>query len=92
MAMLELLGPGRMRVLPSGIDVIDDGITGSLHEDLATAAVRALSIDPHACRKRAERSGWDVCSREFESNLTAVKPSSVAVQQRRRVAVDSVAN
>jgi len=74
------------------IDVIDDGITGSLHEDLATAAVRALSIDPHACRKRAERSGWDVCSREFESNLTAVKPSSVAVQQRRRVAVDSVAN
>ena len=25
MAMLELLGPGRMRVLPSGIDVIDDG-------------------------------------------------------------------
>jgi glycosyltransferase involved in cell wall biosynthesis len=74
------------------IDVIDDGVTGALHEDLATAAVRALSIDPGACRQRAERSGWDVCSREFESNLTAVEPSSIAVQQRRRVVVDSIAN
>jgi glycogen synthase len=71
------------------IDVVDDGVTGALHEDLATAAVRALSIDPRACRKRAEQSGWDVCSREFESNLTAVKPSSIAMQQRRRAAVDA---
>lgn len=74
------------------IDVVEDGVTGALHEDLATAAIRALSIDPRACRKRAEQSGWDICTREFESNLTAVRPSSVAVQQRRRVAVDSVAN
>jgi glycosyltransferase involved in cell wall biosynthesis len=51
------------------IDVIDDGITGALDLDLATAAQRALKIDPDACRERALRSGWDVCSREFESNL-----------------------
>jgi glycosyltransferase involved in cell wall biosynthesis len=51
------------------IDVIDDGITGALDLDLATAAQRALKIDPAACRERALRSGWDVCSREFESNL-----------------------
>jgi hypothetical protein len=51
------------------IDVIDDGITGALDEDLASAARRALSIDPKACRDRALISGWDVSSREFENNL-----------------------
>jgi glycosyltransferase involved in cell wall biosynthesis len=51
------------------IDVIEDGVTGALDPDLATAARRALDIDPSACRERALRTGWDVCSREFERNL-----------------------
>ena len=51
------------------IDVIEDGVTGCLGTDLAAAARRALEVDPGACRARALRSGWDVCSREFESNL-----------------------
>ena len=75
------------------IDVIEDGATGALHEDLATAAVRALSVDPRACRRRAEQSGWDVCSREFESNLVAVKATATATARaakRRRVAVDTL--
>jgi glycosyltransferase involved in cell wall biosynthesis len=52
------------------IDVIDDGITGALDEDLSRAAQRALKVDAAACRDRALRSGWDVCSREFEGNLS----------------------
>ena len=51
------------------IDVIDNGVTGILDADLGVAAQRALSLDPEACRKRALRSGWEVCSREFETNL-----------------------
>lgn len=51
------------------IDVIEDGVTGALDPDLAAAARRALEIDPGACRERALKSGWDVCSREFERNL-----------------------
>jgi glycosyltransferase involved in cell wall biosynthesis len=51
------------------IDVVEDGITGALDTDLAAAAQRALHIDPKACRDRALKTGWDVCSREFESNL-----------------------
>jgi glycosyltransferase involved in cell wall biosynthesis len=51
------------------IDVIEDGVTGALDVDLAMAARRALGIDPKACRERALKSGWDVCSREFEGNL-----------------------
>lgn len=52
------------------IDVIDDGITGALDTDLGKAAERALLVNPQGCRDRALRSGWDVCSREFEGNLT----------------------
>src|SRR6202051_4749167 len=51
------------------IDVVEDGVTGALDVDLAAAARRALELDPTACRERALKSGWDVCSREFESNL-----------------------
>jgi glycosyltransferase involved in cell wall biosynthesis len=51
------------------IDVIEDGVTGCLDLDLAAAARRALSVDPNACREHALKSGWDVCSREFENNL-----------------------
>jgi glycosyltransferase involved in cell wall biosynthesis len=51
------------------IDVIEDGVTGALDLDLAAAALRALKVDPAACRARALRSGWDISSREFENNL-----------------------
>ena len=73
------------------IDVIEDGQTGALDQDLAAAAERALRIDPSACRAAALRSSWDNCTREFESNLVAVK-ASAAIKQRRRVVVDSVVN
>ncbi|MEP7244863.1 MAG: glycosyltransferase family 1 protein [Gammaproteobacteria bacterium] len=70
------------------IDVVDNGVTGVLDTDLARAAVRALEIDPMACRKRALRSGWDTCTREFESNLVACHPQrhtqmSLRLQSRR---------
>jgi hypothetical protein len=52
------------------IDVIENGVTGALDADLAAAAVRALEVDPRACRARALEAGWDVSSRQFENNLT----------------------
>jgi glycosyltransferase involved in cell wall biosynthesis len=51
------------------IDVIEDGVTGALDVDLASAAQRALAIDPLACRAQALNWGWDISSREFENNL-----------------------
>jgi hypothetical protein len=74
------------------IDVVEDGVTGALDKDLAAAAVRALGVDPRACREAALRSSWDACTREFEGNLVAVKAAAGAVGQRRRMAVDGVAN
>jgi len=73
--------------VPGPIDVIDDGVTGALDEDLAAAAVRALTLDPQACRARAERSGWDVSSREFEANLVTHHPRAAAIQARGSFAV-----
>ena len=57
------------------VDVVEDGVTGALDTDLARAAQRALAIDPRACRERALRSGWDMSTREFESNLVDCRAS-----------------
>jgi glycosyltransferase involved in cell wall biosynthesis len=57
------------------IDVIEDGVTGALDNDLANAARRALALDPKTCREYALRFGWDVSAREFESNLVLCRPT-----------------
>lgn len=57
------------------IDVIQDGVTGALDQDLGRAALRALSLDPAACRAHALKVGWDVSSRQFEANLVRARPS-----------------
>ena len=79
------------------IDVIEDGVTGCLDTDLAAAARRALDIDPDACRARALRSGWDVCSHEFESNLErcefpARRKSILASRTVRESALDDASS
>ena len=58
------------------IDVIQNGVTGALDADLARAAERALNVDPGLCRAHALESGWDVSTRQFESNLVACERSS----------------
>jgi len=59
------------------IDVIEDGVTGALDVDLAAAALRALNVDPAACRARALKSGWDMSSREFENNLVPCRGAAL---------------
>jgi glycosyltransferase involved in cell wall biosynthesis len=63
------------------IDVIEDGVTGTLDNDLARAAERALSIDPARCRERALQSSWDGCTRQFESNLVACRASGMPLSR-----------
>ncbi len=54
------------------IDVVQEGVTGALDEDLGRAAHRALRLDPAACRARALRSSWESCTHEFAGHLTSV--------------------
>ncbi len=57
------------------VDVVQDGVTGALDQNLGRAAARALGISPRACRARALQSSWDGCTREFENNLVACRPN-----------------
>ena len=51
------------------IDVVHDGVTGVLHEDLRTACEGALKLDRQACRDYALAHSWARCSHQFASHL-----------------------
>ena len=65
------------------IDVIDNGVTGVLHEDLRTAALKALDLDPAACRAAALRYTWAACTRQFLAHVEAARriPTAADVRQ-----------
>ena len=66
----------------------DDPFWGVLsHDDLETAAMDALDLDPVDCREHALRFSWEASTRQFVNAL--VQPSGVvpgrAVQDRLSV-------
>ena len=71
------------------IDVITDGVTGALDTDLGRAAERALRIDPQQCRQFALEAGWDLCTRQFESQLIPCQPQSAAISRHQSSAVQN---
>ncbi|MBV8405905.1 MAG: glycosyltransferase family 1 protein [Gammaproteobacteria bacterium] len=73
------------------IDVVEDGVTGALDTDLGSAAERALTLDPRACRARALQSSWDACTREFEANLVACRPGPRTRGAAERVGLERAA-
>ncbi len=50
-------------------DILRDGVTGGLDEDLRAACLRALSADRGACRAHAETYSWRACAEQFLSFL-----------------------
>lgn len=52
-------------------DVVVDGVTGALHEDLGRAVEQALACDRTACRAHAEANSWHAVGRTF---IEAVAP------------------
>jgi glycosyltransferase involved in cell wall biosynthesis len=53
------------------IDVVVDGATGVLSEDLQHAALAALPLDPAACRGHALKHSWQACTQQFLGALEA---------------------
>ena len=51
------------------IDVVQNGETGVLDEDLRTATLRALELDPAAARRYAEQHSWLAATAQFYSHL-----------------------
>ena len=55
------------------IDVVRDGVTGVLSEDLRQAALAAVQLDPAACRAHALAHSWEASTRQFLSALAPVR-------------------
>jgi len=53
------------------VDVVLDGVTGVLSEDLRRAALAALDLDPQACRAHALAHSWEASTRQFLGALEA---------------------
>jgi glycosyltransferase involved in cell wall biosynthesis len=51
------------------IDVVRQGTTGVLHEDLETACLEALGVDRDSCRSFAETMSWQRCADMLFENL-----------------------
>lgn len=51
------------------IDVVTQGVTGDLNEDLRAAALAALKLDPNQCRAYALANTWETATRQFLSHL-----------------------
>lgn len=51
------------------IDVIKNGVTGVMNEDLRAAALQALQLDPQDCIDFARSRSWRYCAQGFADNL-----------------------
>ena len=72
LVLLEALASGlpvAAYPVPGPVDVIDGAEVGCLDEDLASAARRALDIQPTLCRDYALRFSWAACAKQFLDNL-----------------------
>lgn len=51
------------------IDIVEQGVSGILNDDLAVAARAALQLDPDAARARAAQFSWSHCAHQFLENI-----------------------
>ena len=72
-AAFPVQGPG---------DIVENGVTGCLNEDLAMAALGARSLDPARCREQALRYSWATSARQFLSRLHPAKRVLVTTDVR----------
>ncbi len=62
------------------IDVVDNGVTGILDEDLKKAIMGALELKPSECRDAALQRSWQQASRRFYANLVDASPPSGRIE------------
>lgn len=75
LVMLEALAcgvPVAAYPVQGPLNVIENGVTGVLAEDLRVACLRALELDRHACREAALQHSWERVAEQFESNLVPI--------------------
>ncbi len=65
------------------IDVVENGVTGVLSEDLRAAALAALNLDRLACREHALRYTWEAATRQFVESLAPMSRPAPAAREVR---------
>lgn len=71
--------------VPGPLDVIEQNVTGVLHDDLGVAIQRALQLDRHVCAERASRFSWEAATDQFLEGLVPLR----ALTQSSRVRLSS---
>src|SRR6185295_15701749 len=56
------------------VDIIENGVTGYVDEDLKQAAVKALDVSRDRCRQEALKYTWEACTRQFLDHLEQARP------------------
>ena len=71
------------------LDVVRDGETGVLHEQLHSAIEGALQLDATPCRAFAQLHSWERCTRQFLGHLAVLseRPASARSAKRGRAAL-----
>ncbi|MDP9136736.1 MAG: glycosyltransferase family 1 protein [Pseudomonadota bacterium] len=85
LVMLEAMAcgvPVAAYPVPGPIDVVEDGATGALHEDLRAAALRALTVDGRSCRQYALTFTWRQVAEVFATLLVPSGLKSGAASDR----------
>jgi glycosyltransferase involved in cell wall biosynthesis len=68
------------------VDIIDNGVTGFLDEDLAKAAQAALALKPEACRAAALNYTWEASTQQFLSHLNPLRPVATETTLKKAAA------
>ena len=58
------------------LDVVEDGVTGALDEDLRAAVDRALALRPQDCRAFAETRSWAASTQQFLDALVPARSNA----------------
>ena len=75
LAMIEALAcgvPVAAFPVPGPLDVIEPGVTGVLHADLAAAIGAALRLDRRTCAERAAGFSWEAATAQFLAGLAPI--------------------
>jgi glycosyltransferase involved in cell wall biosynthesis len=85
-AMIEAMAcgvPVAAFPVPGPLDVIEPGVTGVMHRDLAEAIHGALRLDRRLCAERAAGFTWDAATDQFLAGIAPI-PAGVRTGKLKR--------
>jgi glycosyltransferase involved in cell wall biosynthesis len=85
LVMLEAMAcglPVAAHPVTGPIDVVREGLTGCLREDLTQAIEGALRLDRGPCREQALEYRWENATRQFLDNLVELRAHAAAKRPR----------